>query len=327
MDVRPRAHDQNRRAAVSGPLFITGHAGLAGSALRRAMPGRDIITASRGELDLKNADAVAAFLQHHRPSAIIHAAARNAGITLHEAEPAALLADNLAIAVNVIRAAADARVPRLLYISSAVVYAAADTQPLAETCAATTLPGGPTAGYALAKIAGMALCEAVRKQHGLTFHSIIPCNLYGPGDNYHPQHATVVAGMMRRMHQAAHTSAPEFPIWGSGRQTREFLHADDLAAACLLLLDRSAPPPRVNCSPGISTAMFEIADHLKAVTGYTGTLVPDSSKPEGAPRPPLDCTLIRSLGWQPRIALPDGLCSTYAAFNAAIHAGNLRGAQ
>ncbi len=326
MDVRPRAHDQNRRAAVSGSLFITGHAGLVGSALRRAMPGRDIITASRGELDLRNADAVTAFLHDHRPSAIIHAAARNAGITLHEAEPAAMLADNLAIAVNVIRAAADARVPRLLYLSSAVVYAGSGAQPLVESCAATTLPGGPTAGYALAKIAGMALCEAVRKQHGLTFHSIIPCNLYGPGDNYHPQHATVAAGMMRRMHEAARSNVPHFSIWGSGQQTREFLHADDFAAACLLLLDQSNPPPRVNCSPGISTAMFELADQLKAVTGYTGTLVPDTSKPEGAPRPPLDCTLLRSLGWQPRIALPDGLRSTYSDFIAASLAGNLRGA-
>ena len=291
------------------------------------MPGRDILTASHGELDLRNADAVAAFLRQHRPSVIIHAAARNAGITLHEAQPAALLADNLAIAVNVIRAAAEARVPRLLYVSSAVVYAGKSSGPLAESMAATSLPGGPTAGYALAKIAGMALCEAVRKQHGLTFHSIIPCNLYGPGDNYHPEHATVVAGMMRRMHEAACAGAPQFSIWGSGHQTREFLHADDLAAACLLLLDQSDPPPRVNCSPGISTPMLELADQLKAVTGYTGTLVPDSSKPEGAPRPPLDCTLLRSLGWQPQIALPDGLRSTYSAFKTASLDGSLRGAE
>ena len=291
-----------------GPLFITGHGGLAGSALLRAAAEREILTASRAELDLRNADLVSSFLAQHRPCAIIHAAARNAGIALHEAEPAALLADNLAIAINVIRAAAEARVPRLLYISSAAVYAA-----------------GPTAGYALAKIAGMALCDAVRTQYRLTFHSIIPCNLYGPGDKYDPQYATVVAGMMRRMHEAAQSRSPQLSIWGTGKQTREFLHADDLAAACLLLLNNPDPPPRVNCGPGLSTTILDLAVHLKAVTGYPGTLVTDPSKPEGTPRPPLDCTFLRNLGWTPRIALPEGLAETYAAFKAAILAGTLRG--
>lgn len=310
---------------MSGPLFITGHGGLAGSALLRAAAGQNILTASRAQLDLQNADAVAAFLAQHRPSAIIHAAARNGGIALHEAEPAGMLADNLAIALNVIRAAAEAMVPRLLYISSAAVYAAGGDQPCAEDNAAPTLPRGPTAGYALAKIAGMALCDAVRKQHGLTFHSIIPCNLYGPGDNYHPPDATVVAGMMRRMHEAAQSNAPQFSLWGSGQQTREFLHADDLAAACLLLLDHPDPPSRVNCSPGLTTSILQLAHHLQTVTGYTGTLVTDPSKPEGAPRPPLDCTLLRSLGWSPRVALLDGLRSTYATFKEGILTGTLRG--
>lgn len=316
MDERTGAHDQNRGCSVSGLLFITGHAGLAGGALVRAAAtaSREVITASRAELDLSDGGAVAAYLKAQRPSAIIHAAARNAGIAIHETQPADMLADNLAITLNTIRAAAEAGVPRLLYISSATVYSPDGT-----------LPAGPTAGYGLAKIAGMMLCEAVRRQHGLCYHSIIPCNLYGPGDNFHPDHATVLPGMMRRMHDALLSGAGEFRVWGSGRQSREFLHADDLAAACLLLLELPDPPARVDCSPGISTTILELAEQLKELSGFTGKIVTDPSKPDGTPRPLLDSTQLRGLGWLPRIPLEEGLRSTWEAFRAAYLAGTLRG--
>jgi len=307
---------------VNGPVFVTGHRGLLGSALRHALSGREVLTASRGELDLRGAAAVRAFIGDHKPAVILHAAARNAGIALHEREPAAMLADNLAVALHVIQTAAELRVPRLLFVSSAAIYAAGELPP--EEGALQKLPGGPTAGYALAKIAGMALCDAVRRQHGLTFHSIIPCNLYGPGDNYHPAHATVVAGMMRRMDEAARAGDPAFPVWGSGQQTREFLHAADLADACRLLLETADPPPRANCGTGLGTSMRELAALLKDLTGYRGRVTADPSKPEGAPRPALQCDLLHRLGWQPQVTLEDGLRSTYAAFLEAKAAGTLR---
>ena len=309
---------------MNGPVFITGHRGLLGSALIRALAGRDIITATRAELDLRDAAAVEQFISERRPTGVIHAAAKNGGVGLHEAEPADMLADNLAISLNVIRAAAAARVPRLLYVSSAAIHAGEGTEPLTESRAGALLPAGPTAGYALAKLAGMALCDAVSKQHGLTYHSIIPCNLYGPGDHYHPQHATVVPALLRRMHDAAAVNAASFPLWGSGSQRREFLHADDAAAACVLLLDHPAPPPRVHCGPGQSHSILDLARAIQAVTGYRGTLAPDLNKPDGPPRPGLDCTLLRSLGWEPRINLADGLRATYVAFKAAVAAGSLR---
>ena len=310
---------------MSGPVFITGHRGLLGSALLRASEGRKVITATRAELDLCDGDAVAEFIHDQKPAAIIHAAARNGGVALHEAEPAMMLADNLAIALNVIRAAADARVPRLLYVSSATVYAGEGSEPLAESRAGAVMPTGPTAGYALAKLAGMALCDAVRRQHGLTFHSIIPCNLYGPGDNYHPQHSTVAPALLRRMHDAIATNATAFPLWGSGRQRREFLHAEDVAAACLHLLALSEPPARANCGPGGSTSIMELAREIQAVTQFSGTIVPDLTKPDGPPRPALDCTLLHHLGWSPRISLASGLRSTYEAFLKDSREGILRG--
>jgi GDP-L-fucose synthase len=311
---------------VSGPLWITGHAGLVGSALMRAAAagGIEIITVAQSELDLRNRDAVENFLAARRPTAIIHAAARHGGIALHLAQPAAMREDNAAIVASVIHGAAKARVPRLLYISSACVYTGNGEHPCTEASTSDVVPDGAMAGYAEAKIAGMLACETLRSRNGLCYHSIIPCNLYGPGDNYHPEHATVVPGMMRRMHEAKVQNARDFAVWGSGKQRREFLHADDLAAACLFLLTLPDPPPRANCGTGISTPLIELAEHLKAITGFAGALIADPSKPDGPPRPPLDSSLLRSLGWSPRIALEDGLRSTYAAFKNALLAGTLR---
>lgn len=308
---------------VNGSVFVTGHRGLLGSALVRAMTDREVITADRGELDLRNGEAVERFLAERRPDAIIHAAARNGGILLHVAEPVAMLEDNLAIAINVIRAARAREIPRLLYVSSACVYSGTDNAPQREECAATAMPEGRLAGYAFAKTAGVTLCDAIHKSGG-TYSSIIPCNLYGPGDNYHRDHATVVPRMMRQMHETVEAGKATFDIWGSGEQTREFLHADDLAAACLLMLNIENPPARVNCGPGAGTSMKELAAQLQTVTGFRGDIVPDRTKPEGEIRPGLDCTQLRGLGWSPRIALENGLRSTYDAFKSALANGTLR---
>lgn len=309
---------------MSGPVFVTGHRGLLGQALLRALSGREILTATRSNLDLTNSEAVHRFLAEHRPGAVIHAAARNGGLRLHESGPSAMLADNLAMAVNVIRGAHDAGIGTLINVSSACVYTAATAAPAGEASAGINMPEGLTANYALAKIAGMRLCDAYNDEDRPCFCSIIPCNLYGPGDNYHRDDATVVPSMMRRMHEATRAHLSTFNVWGSGRQTREFLHVDDLAAACVLLLDAEELPPRVNCGPGLSTTMLELAAALKNVIGFLGEIEPDPSKPEGAPRPGLDISLLRSLGWQPRIPLADGLRSTYAAFLEATAAGTLR---
>ena len=311
---------------MSGKIFVTGHRGLLGSALRRALSGSgcEVITAGREQLDLRDSAAVSAFLNQHRPAAIIHAAARNGGLLLHQAEPVAMREDNLAIATNVIRAAQEQGTARLIFVSSACVYTATGDTPQMETAAGAVLPEGLLAGYAFAKIEGMKLCDAGHAE-GRAWCTIIPCNLYGPGDNYHPDHATVVPGMMRRMHEAVRAQLPEYKVWGSGRQTRELLHADDLAAACILLLNTERPPARVNCSTGTGTPMMELALNLKEVTRYDGGLITDPSKPEGSQRPMLDGTVLRCLGWAPRISLREGLEGTYAAFRADLAAGRLRG--
>jgi GDP-L-fucose synthase len=299
---------------MSAKLWITGHAGLLGSHLCSAAraAGWEVLTATRAELDLRDAAAVRGFLAQHQPAAIVHAAARNAGFAVHLAEPAGMLADNMSIALNVIQAAAEAGVPRLLYVSSACVYAGGG-EGLMEKDALKEIPGGAMAGYALAKIAGMALCEAVSRERGVTYHSIIPCNLYGPGDNFHPERANVLAGMMRRMCDAG--NADEFTVWGSGTPRREFLHAADAAAACLLLLRVENPPPRVNCGAGTDVTMLELADLLRGVTGFRG-LVTDPSKPDGVARKLLNSSLLRGLGWEPRISLTEGLRETFAAMRA-----------
>ena len=316
MDVRQGADHQDHGSPVNGPVFITGHSGLLGSALVRALAGCEIITATRAELDLRDAAAVEQFIAEKKPATIIHAAARNAGVLVHLRQPTGMLLDNMDVALNVIRAAARCRVPRLLYVSSATAFAGNE-----NAVAGVTL--GATGGYALAKIAGMKLCTAVREEQKLTYHSISPCNLYGPGDHYGEQ-ATVVAGMMRRMHDAMHQGDRVFKVWGSGRQTREFLHAADLADACLWLLEYPQPPDHVACGSGISTSMLELATLLQEVTGYDGARETDPAKPEGTPRPALGHAWLREQHWQPSIALPGGLRDTYAAFVAATAAGTLR---
>jgi GDP-L-fucose synthase len=321
MDVRPRPHHQDQRGAVSGAVFVTGHRGLLGSALLRALAGREIITATRAELDLRDAAAVEQFIAARKPATIIHAAARNAGVLVQVMQPEGMLTDNMDVALNVIRAAARCGVKRLLYVASAAIFP--EWASAADAKVAAGVPFGPTGGYALAKIAGMKLCAAVRAERRFTYHSICPCNLYGPGDNYGDA-ATVVAGMMRRMHRAAAEGDRVFKVWGSGRQTREFLHVEDAADACLWTLEYPQPPDHVNCGSGESVSMMALAVHLAEITGYTGTLEPDPSRPEGTPRPAVDHAWLREQHWQPRIALPVGLRATYAVFLAATAAGTLR---
>jgi GDP-L-fucose synthase len=299
------------------PLWITGHTGLLGRELvsQAAAEGAAVLTAPRAELDLRDAAAVRFFIRQHQPAAVIHAAARNAGFPVHLAQPADLLADNLAMTLNVIQAAAEARVPRLLFVSSACVYAGGGDG-LREAAALTEISGGAMSGYALAKQAGMALCEAVSRQHGLAYHSIVPCNLYGPGDHFAPERANVLAGMMQRMATAARENAETFTVWGPGTPRREFLHARDCAAACLLLLRTDSPPARVNCGPGSDLTMLELAEQLRAVTGFRGRIITDPSQPGGVARKLLDSSPLRALGWAPCIGLEEGLRETFAAMSA-----------
>lgn len=305
---------------MSGPVFITGHRGLLGSALLRALSGREVIIAGRGELDLRDAAAVERFIAEKKPATVIHAAARNAGVMVHVKQPVGMLLDNLDVALNIIRAAAHCGVPRLLYISAAAAFTGAEGEP-----AVMGVHPGAGGGYALAKIAGMKLCAALREEQKLMYHSLSPCNIYGPGDNYGTS-STVVAGMMRRMHSAMERRDPVFKIWGSGRQTREFLHVDDIAEACLWTLQHPQPPDHVDCGSGESTPMLELAAMLAEITGFRGALEPDISKPEGMPRPALGHSWLREQHWQPKVTLREGLRATYTAFLAGMADGTLRGA-
>lgn len=300
-------------------IFLAGHRGMVGSALHRALlaggsAAGDILTAGREELDLCNQAAVAAFVEHHRPDIVIIAAAKVGGIVANDTFPADFLYDNLAIASNLIHSSFQAGVDRLLFLGSSCIYPKHARQPIREDALLTGPLEATNEAYALAKIAGLKLCEYYRRQHGRLFHSAMPCNLYGPGDNYHPTHSHVIPGLIRRFHEAKISGADSVTIWGSGKPLREFLHVDDLAAACLQLLDHHDPPSLVNVGAGHDLPIRELAELIATTVGFTGTIHCDPSRPDGTPRKLMDSTLIHSLGWTPRIALPQGLAEAYQDF-------------
>jgi len=290
---------------------------MAGSAILRALLANDysnVVTATHAELDLTRQAPTEEFLLHHRPDIIILAAARVGGILANSTYPADYIYDNLAIAANVIEGAHRVGTKRLLFLGSSCIYPKFAPQPIAESSLLTG-PLEPTnEAYALAKIAGLKLCEHYRKQHGKLFHSAMPCNLYGPGDNYHPENSHVIPGLIRRFHEAKKADAPEVVVWGSGRPLREFLHVDDLAAGCLHLLSLDSPPDLVNVGSGSEITIADLANTIAQVSGYEGTIRFDPSKPDGTPRKVMDSSLLRSLGWEPRIGIEEGLRQVCAEF-------------
>ena len=312
----------------SSLIFVAGHRGMVGAAVVREMARlglRPPLTATHAELDLIDQAATHAFLAHHRPDCVIVAAARVGGIEANRSALGTFLYENMMIAANVIHGAFKAGVPRLLFLGSTCIYPRLAPQPIPED-ALLSGPLEPTnEGYALAKIAGLKLCQYYRQQYGVLYHSAMPTNLYGTGDNYHPEHSHVLPALIRKFEEARTADAQEVTLWGSGKPRREFLHVDDLARALLFLLQLDDPPDWVNVGSGEDLTIRELAEQVQAAVGSQCALRFDTSMPDGAPRKLCDTTLIRSLGWRPEIPLPDGLKRTVAEYRAELAADTLRG--
>jgi GDP-L-fucose synthase len=301
----------------SDKIYIAGHRGMVGGALLRALADRGferIITATHRELDLTRQTSVENFLFHHRPDVIVIAAAKVGGIYANSTFPADFIYDNLMIAANIIHAAHLVGTERLLFLGSSCIYPKFATQPITEGSLLTGALESTNEAYALAKIAGLKLCEHYRTQHGRLFHSAMPCNLYGPGDNYHPENSHVIPALIRRFDEAKRSAVPVTTVWGTGKPFREFLHVDDLAEGCLHLLGLEDPPSLVNIGSGSEVTIAELAQLVADAVGYQGQVSFDKSKPDGTPRKVMDSSLIRSLGWEPRIDLRSGLNSVYPDF-------------
>lgn len=302
---------------------------MVGSALVRALEQRGckrIITATRAEADLIRQKETEDFMARAKPDVVIIAAAKVGGISANATYPADFLYENLMIAANCIHAAYASGVKRVLFLGSSCIYPRLAPQPMPEDC----LLGGPlettNEAYAIAKIAGLKLCQHYRSQYGALYHSAMPTNLYGPGDNYHPQNSHVIPGLLRRFHEAKVQSLPEVTVWGTGTPRREFLHVDDLAEGCMHLLDLADPPDLINLGCGTDVSISELAALVKDVVGYTGALTFDPTKPDGTPRKLMDVSKMSSLGWQARIPLKEGLQSAYADFLQSLAAGTSRAA-
>jgi GDP-L-fucose synthase len=308
-------------------LFIAGHNGMVGGALVRrfsAEPGISLVLRTRQELDLTSQAAVSAFYAAERPDVVIMAAAKVGGIHANNTYPADFLFDNLAIAANTIHGAYAAGVKRLLFLGSSCIYPKLAPQPMPESCLLTG-PLEPTnEAYAIAKIAGLKLCEYYRKQHGVLYHSAMPTNLYGPGDNYHPQNSHVLPGLIGRFHQAREAGQAEVVAWGTGSPKREFLYVDELADACAFLLRQDNPPDLINIGTGTDVTIRELTELVAQVIGFKGRITWDATKPDGTPRKLMDVSRLKALGWTARIGLREGVEKTYAAFLAEKASGRLR---
>jgi GDP-L-fucose synthase len=308
-------------------LFIAGHQGMVGAALVRRFgrePGVSLLLRTRHELDLTNQAAVEAFYAAEQPDAAVIAAAKVGGIHANHTYPAEFLFTNLAIAANTIDGAYRAGVKRLLFLGSSCIYPKHAPQPMPEDCLLTG-PLEPTnEAYAIAKIAGLKLAQFYRQQYGVCFHSAMPTNLYGSGDNYHSQNSHVLPALIRRFHEAREAGAAEVVAWGSGSPRREFLHVDDLADACAFLFGVENPPNLINVGTGTDVTIRELTGLVAAVVGYRGRVVWDSSKPDGTPRKLMDVSRLTDLGWRARTPLREGIERTYASFLAEKAASVLR---
>ena len=308
-------------------LFIAGHNGMVGGALVRRFrtePGVELLLRTRQELDLTSQAAVDAFYAATRPDVVIMAAAKVGGIHANNTYPADFLYDNLVIASNTIHGAFRNGVKHLLFLGSSCIYPKLAPQPMPESCLLTG-PLEPTnEAYAIAKIAGLKLCEYYRKQHGVLYHSAMPTNLYGPGDNYHLQNSHVMPALIRKFHEAKEASRPEVLAWGTGSPKREFLHVDELADACAFLLKQDNPPDLLNIGTGTDVTIKELTEIVAQVTGFKGTITWDSSKPDGTPRKLMDVSRLATLGWKAKIGVREGVEKTYASFLAEQAAGTLR---
>ena len=302
-------------------IFLAGHRGLAGGAILRALEARiaagepwTLVTRPRAELDLMDENAVRCFYAEQRPTHVIVAAARVGGIKANRDFPVEFLLDNLKIQNHLIEHAWRTGVQKLLFLGSSCIYPKLAPQPIPESALLTGLLEPTNEAYAIAKIAGIKLCQALRAEYGVDFISAMPTNLYGLNDNFDPESSHVLPGLLHKFHRAKVEGLPAVTLWGSGTPRREFLHADDLASACVLLLEKYSSPEPINVGTGEDVTICELAELIRATVGYGGRLEWDATQPDGTPRKLLDVTRIKALGWSPRIPLGEGLASTYQWF-------------
>ena len=303
----------------SDKIFVAGHLGMLGSAMMRRLHAEgfsNIVTRDRSDLDLADGSAVAKFLAAERPTIVIVAAARVGGIKANNDFPVEFLLENLGIQNNVIRSAYESGVRKLLFVGSACIYPKFAPQPIPET----SLLDGPleptNEAYAIAKIAGIKLCQAYSREYGANFISAMPTNLYGPNDNFDLETSHVLPALMRKAHEAKVRKDQKLIVWGTGKPRREFLHVDDLASACVLILEKYDSPEIINLGCGEDISIRELAELICDVVGFDGELAWDTTKPDGTPRRLLDVTKLRALGWKPAIPLRDGIARTYEWFRA-----------
>jgi GDP-L-fucose synthase len=307
-------------------VFVAGHRGMVGSAILRRlqrMGGINLVTAGRDELDLTSQDAVASFFRHRRIDHVVLAAARVGGIHANASYPAEFIYQNLMMECNVLHAAHTTGVQHLLFLGSSCIYPRLAEQPIREESLLTGTLEETNEPYAIAKIAGIKLCESYNRQYGRDYRSVMPTNLYGPGDNFHPENSHVIPALMRRFHEAVRNCAEEVVIWGTGSPRREFLHVDDMAAASVfvMFLEQSVYKTHtkpmlshINVGTGVDCTIRELAETLARVTGFTGRLNFDSSKPDGTPRKLMDVSRLSALGWSSTVGLEAGLQETYRWF-------------
>ncbi len=308
-------------------IYIAGHRGMVGGAILRKLEKRQargedltLVTRTSTELDLTDQAAVRSFMQSERPDQVILAAAKVGGILANNSYPAQFIYENLMIECNVVHAAFEAEVTKLLQLGSSCIYPKMAPQPMAESALLTDTLEATNEPYAIAKIAGIKLCESYNRQYGVDYRSVMPTNLYGPGDNFHPENSHVLPALIRRFHEAVRDGAAEITIWGSGTPRREFLHVDDMAEASLFVMDlemedyrRETEPmlSHINVGCGVDVSIMELASLVAKVTEFHGLILTDPSKPDGAPRKLLDVSRLARLGWTATIGLEEGIRSTY----------------
>jgi len=307
-------------------VFVAGHRGMVGSALvrRLAEENCDVLTVNRSEVDLRDQTGVRAWLADHKPDVVVLAAAKVGGIFANDTYPADFLYDNLAIETAVIEGSFRAGVEKLLFLGSSCIYPRLAPQPIPESALLTSSLEPTNEWYAIAKIAGLKMCEAYRRQHGVDYISAMPTNLYGPGDNYDLEKSHVIPALLRKAHDAREAGAETLTIWGSGSPRREFLHVDDAADAMVHLLKTYSGNGHVNVGSGQDVTILELTQMVCDVVGFRGRIVPDPTKPDGPPRKLMDVTKLRSMGWQPRYDLPTGLKHAYDWFVEHVKSGDAR---
>jgi len=316
-------------------IYIAGHRGMVGSAIARQLENQgchNLISRTHAELDLTNQAEVNTFFEENAIDVVILAAAKVGGIHANNEYPAEFIFDNLMIEANIINSAWKSGVKSLLFLGSSCIYPKMAEQPMREDALLTGVLEATNEPYALAKIAGIKLCESYNRQYGVDYRSVMPTNLYGENDNFHPENSHVIPAMMRRFHEAKKANSDEVVVWGSGKPMREFLHVDDMAAACLHVVQLDTQSyqkntqemlSHINVGTGVDCTIRELAETMARVVGFKGALVFDSSKPDGTPRKLMDVSRLKALGWQATISLEDGLVSTYEWF--LKNEGELRG--